>query len=258
MSIPRSTIISALSPPLPLNIIEHLVDEYLEIKKHLALGKFSPTELNGGRFAECVLRLLQHLQGVPITPFGQQLSRTDELVRDVGNNPSLHASIRFYISKMTRVMLDVRNRRDVAHVGGDVSPNYSDSLFISHNADWILTELVRIYFQCSISEARKIVENINQIHVPVVFNFNGFLKIQNSKLPTKDKILTLLYYKYPDQVLDNDLQKWIKYSNSSRFKKEILNDLDVDAYIHYERNLAIITPKGVQYVEKNISLEIVI
>lgn len=257
MSISQAQLISTLSPPIPQEIAEHLIIEYLEVKKHLILGKYSPTELNGARFAECVLRLLQHLQGIAVTPFGKQLTKTDELVRDVGNNPALHDSIRFYISKLARVMLDVRNRRDVAHVGGDVNPNYSDSLFISQNSDWILTELIRIYFQCGISEARKIVENINQVHIPVIFNHNGFLKVQNSSLATKDKVMILLYYKYPDLALDTELQKWIRYKHTSRFKSDILSDLDSLSLIHYEKNLCVITPKGIQYVEKNLPLEVV-
>src|ERR1700744_4219831 len=114
MSTSRSQLIGILTPSLPQEIVENLVDEYLEIKRHLILGKYSPTELNGGRFAECILRLLQYLQNVPVTPFGQQLKKTDELFRDVQNNPALHDSIRFYISKLSRVILDVRNRRDVA------------------------------------------------------------------------------------------------------------------------------------------------
>ncbi|PSB07922.1 hypothetical protein C7B69_23100 [filamentous cyanobacterium Phorm 46] len=150
MSIAKNQVIAALSPPLPNEIVTHLLDEYQDIKQHFALRKFRPSELNGARFAECVLRLIQYLNDPPYTPFGTSLGNSDSIIRRVESNTLLHESMRLFIPRIVRIMLDVRNRRDVAHVGGDVSPNYSDSLFISQNADWILTEIIRIYYSCSI------------------------------------------------------------------------------------------------------------
>ena len=70
MGIAKSQVIAALSPPLPTEIVARLLNEYQGIKQQLALRKFRPSELNGGRFAECVLRLVQHLDNPPYTPFG--------------------------------------------------------------------------------------------------------------------------------------------------------------------------------------------
>lgn len=256
MSIAKAQLISSLSPPLPQEIIENLINEYLGIKQSLILSKYSPSELNGGRFAECIIRLIQHLDNPPFTPFGQQLPNVDQIIRRAEGNTSLHDSERFYVPRLSRILLDIRNRRDVAHVGGDVSPNYSDSLFVSQVADWVLVELIRIHYNCHINDARKVIESINQVHVPVVFNSNGFLKVQNSSLSVRNKVLVLLYYKKPENVLDNELQKWIKYSNGSRFRKDILEQLDNEALVHYEKNTCILTSKGVSYVEKNLNLEI--
>lgn len=166
MGIAKSQVIAALSPSLPNEIVTHLLDEYQDIKQHLAFRKFRPSELNGGRFAECVLRLVQHLDNPPYTPFGTSLGNSDNIIRHVESNTSLHESIRLFIPRLTSILLDVRNRRDVAHVGGDVSPNYSDSVFISHSADWILTEIIRIYYSCSVDSARKIADSINEVCVP--------------------------------------------------------------------------------------------
>lgn len=257
MSVAVANFKKALCPPLPEEIVDHLLNEYRGIKQSLVLAKYSPAELDGGRFAECILRLIQHLHAPPYTPFGQHLEDANGIVRKVESNTTLPDSIRFYIPRLARVLLDVRNRRNVAHVGGDVDPNYADSLLVSQVSDWILTELVRTYFDCPISEARKVVESINQVHVPVIFEVNGFLKVQNSSLIARDKVLVLLYYRKPEGATDAELMKWTSYKSGTRFRDGILTELDNEALIHYRGGNCLLTPKGVNYVERNLSLEIV-
>lgn len=258
MSIAKNQVIAALSPPLPNEIVIHLLDEYQDIKQHFALRKFRPSELNGARFAECVLRLIQSLDNPPYyTQFGTPLN-SDNIIRRVEQNTSLHESMRFFIPRLVRIMLDVRNRRDVAHVGGDVSPNYSDSLFISQNADWILTEIIRIYYNCSMDSATKIVATINQVRVPIIADINGFVRVQNTKLDTRGKTLAILYYKNPEKVRDTKLIEWTKYSNSSLFKKNILSKLDSEALIHYDNGFCTLLQKGILYTEKNIPMELLV
>lgn len=258
MAVTKSEFVTALSSNVPSEILEKLVDEYLSIKQNLLLSNFSPSELNGGRFSECVIRLIQHVSNPPFTPFGQHLAHVDQIIRQAEGNTMIHESMRIYIPRLTRVLMDVRNRRNVAHVGGDVDPNYSDSLLVSQVSDWILMEVVRLYYNCSVDAARTIVESINQVHIPVIFNHNGFLKVQNSTLAVREKILVLLYYCKPKECNDNDLIKWTKYSNHTRFKKSILAQLDSEALIHYDNGLCILTTRGVVYVETHLNMEIIV
>lgn len=60
------------------------------------------------------------------------------------------------------------------------------------------------------------------------------------------------------RLSDTDLIKWIKYSNPSRYKKQILRSLDDEALIHYDNGLCTILPKGICSVENNIDLELII
>jgi hypothetical protein len=259
MGVAKSQVIAALSPPLPNEIVTHLLNEYQDIKQQLTFRKFRPSELNGGRFAECILRLVQHLDNPPYTPFGTSLGRnSDNIIRRVENNTSLHESMRFYIPRLVRILLDIRNRRDVAHVGGDVSPNCSDSVFISHSADWILTEILRIYYSCSIDSAKKIAESINEVCVPIIADVDGFVRVQNTTLDFRSKTLAILYYKNPAKVRDTALIKWTRYSNPSTFKREILFKMDADALIHYEEGYCTLLPRGIVYTEKHIPMELLV
>jgi hypothetical protein len=257
MSVQKSQIKVALSTQLPQEIITALLDEYQHIKQQFFLRKFQPAELNAARFSECALRLIEFLDTGNYTPFGKQLN-TQNIINRVSNNTGLPEGIRFFIPQLTRILLDIRNKRNVAHVGGEVNPNYSDSLLVSHSADWILVELIRNYHANSIDEARKIVESINETKIPIIVEVGGFVRVQNTKLRADQKTLLILYYKQPDKVSDADLIKWIKYSNASRYRAEILKLLDDEALIHYENGFCTLLPKGIIYVEKNISLELFI
>jgi hypothetical protein len=255
MSLARNQVVAALSPPLPSEIVEHLITEYQGIKQNLAFRRFRPTELDGGRFGECMLRLFQHFDSGTHTPFGTQVTNSDSIINKMQNFTALDDSIRLSIPKLTRILMDVRNKRNVAHVGGGVDPSFSDSIFISHTADWILTELIRVYHSCSVDAATKMVRSINEIHVPIVASVDGFVRIQNTSLDNKQKVLVILYHKNPEKVSDADLIKWTEYSNSSRFKTSILKALHDDALIHYHNGQCSLLPKGVLHVERTIPMD---
>lgn len=258
MSVGKANLVAILSPSIPTEISNMLLDEYTHIKQQFLLRKFQPSELNGARFCECVLRLLEHQHSGTYTPFSSSLPSSDALIRTIEGNTKLPDTLRMLVPRLVRVILDVRNKRDVAHVGGEVNPNYSDSLLVMHATDWILTEIIRHFHSCHIDEAQRIVNTVNDVRIPVVTEVNGFVRVQNTDLDTKNKVLVVLYYKRPLQVVDTDLRKWLKYGNASRFRGDILRRLDDEALIHYENGKCLLLDKGVLYVEKNIPLELIV
>ncbi len=260
MSINRSAVKATLSPPFPADIVDGLLNEYQNIKQQFFLRKFGPSELKGGRFAECVVRMLQFLDGGTFTPIGTPfaLGATDRAINRTAQNTAIPETMRFYIGHLTRVLLDIRNKRDVAHVGGKASPNYSDSLLVCQCADWILTDLIREYGTCTIDVARQMVANINEVKIPVVAEVDGFIRVQNTKLSVQDKILVVLYYKRPNKVRDSDIAKWVVYKNASRFNKDILPPMHNDALLHYVGGQVSLLPLGEAYVDKNISMDLLV
>lgn len=257
MSVGRKMLFAVLSPKVPREILIRLLDDYQHIKQQFFLRKFQPSELNGARFCETVLRLVEYLDTGSYTDFGRSLN-TQQIIARVENNTGLPDTLRIFIPRLTRVILDVRNKRDVAHVGGEVSPNFSDSLLVTQSVDWILTELVRHFYSCSMEEAKQIVTSINQIRVPVVTEVDGFVRVQNTKLEARDKTLVVLYHKQPNKVSDSNLVKWIRYKNTNRYKTEILPGLDAEALIHYEGGYCTLLEKGMRLVEKDIPLDLLI
>jgi hypothetical protein len=245
MSISEYSLIISLQASLPQDILTELFKEFKLIKQNFFLSRFQPAELNGGRFAECILRLLEFVDSGTYTAFGSQIKSSDSIVNRLQNNVDLPNTLRFHIPRLIRVILDLRNKRDVAHVGGEVSPNYSDSLFIVHSVDWILTEIVRHYHSCPIDEAADIVSAINEIQISIIDEIDGFMKMLDTSLKTSDMVLVFLYSKQPRKVLEQDLRKWSEYKNSTHFREKILMKLHKDALIHFSDGTCTLTRKGI-------------
>ncbi len=253
-------LIEALSKEIPIDLLKILLSEYRDIKTQFALGRYRPDELSGGRYAEALIRILEFLGSSTksYTPVGIQLNR-QSIVNSVRNNGALNPSLRVFVLPVLEILLDVRNRRDVAHLGNEINPNYSDSRLVCQLVDWSLIELIRLYIQCPITDAQKIVDRINQIRVPIVAEIQGFIRILNTKLKASDQVLVILYHRQPEAQRDVDLSAWIQYQNVARFKSDILKGLHRSALIHYDSSgYCHILPSGVAYVEKNISLELLI
>lgn len=121
-----------------------------------------------------------------------------------------------------------------------------------------MTEIIRLYYNCSIENAQKITDSINEINLPIIADIDGFVRVQNASLDFRSKTLVILYYKIPSKVRDTALIKWTKYSNPSTFKREILFKLDADALIHYEDEFCTLLPKGIMYVEKYIPMSLLV
>ncbi|WP_216327810.1 hypothetical protein [Deinococcus aestuarii] len=249
------TLVTKLSSSLPKEIIERLITEYIEIKHQFVLNKHRPSELSGGHFAETMVRLLEHMRQGTYTPFGTTI-RAPNILGPFMNDTAMPASFRQFVTALLPVMMDVRNRRGVAHPGGDINPNYADSVFVVHCADWLMTEVVRHFYACSIQEATRLVASINQAKVPVVFDYNGIVRILDTKLDFKKKTLLTLYYKRPEEVTDAQLMTWLRYSSLAAYRKNILIPLDKEALILRTGDRSILTTTGIKHVEKNIELNI--
>jgi hypothetical protein len=253
MSLNKKILIASLQKNLPNEVVENLVSEYIHIKQQFLLRKWRPTELNCGRFGECVLRVIEHVTKSTYTPFGAKLE-SEKIIRDAANNGNLSETFQLLIPRLTRVILDFRNKRDVAHVGGEVDPNEQDSLLVVHSSDWIMAEIVRKFHNTNLTEAAKLVKSILEFRIPILNEFDGFVKILDINLDTTEKTLCLIYYKQPEKVSESDLFLWSGYGNIANYKSKILKKLDSQALIHYKDGKCELTSKGILFIEKNIDL----
>jgi hypothetical protein len=148
---------------------------------------------------------------------------------------------------------DIRNNRSIGHVGGDVDPNYMDASIVLSSAKWILAELVRVFQgMVDIHQASLVVDSLVEKDVPYLWSIGENVRVLDDALPASDKVL-LLAYSSSDPPEDAVLAKWIEYRNMSRFKA-ILRKLHSGRFIEYDSGgLVHLSPKGVQYVERQLA-----
>lgn len=176
-----TSIRAGLAASLDPKIVNELLEAYAEAKKNYYLGGQRLAEVEGGRFCEAAFRLLQQQAGLAVTPLGKKIN-SDRVIQDLANLPSGTApeSVRLHIPRALRVVYDVRNNRDAAHLGDGIDPNLQDASLVVSTLDWVLAEFVRLHHSVPADEAQRIVEDLVTRKAPVVQEFHGFLKVLNT------------------------------------------------------------------------------
>jgi hypothetical protein len=241
----------------PPNLVDKLLQCYSEQRRNFLLENLRPNEVEGGRFAEAAFRLLEHSVAWSITPIGTQLD-TEGLIRRLAALPTGQApdSVRLHIPRTLRVIYDIRNKRDAAHLGDGIDPNLQDSTIVSAASDWVLAEFVRIAGGISPDEAYRLVKGITIRRVPAVEDISGFLKTLRPSLGPSDRVLLLLYHCADSGSTDGELAKWLKPSqrqNLSRTLKDLEHEKDLIALAHGKYR---ITRRGIHEIERRKLIEI--
>jgi hypothetical protein len=154
-----ATVRTELAKAYDKKLVDELVEAYVETKKSFYLGNLRPTEVEGGRFCEAAFRILEQAVSGRHTPIGKQLN-TEAIIKLVENAVSQPDSIRFHIPRSLRVVYDIRNKRDAAHLGDGIDPNLQDSTLVGSVLDWVLAEFVRLSHSVPPNEAQRIVEDL--------------------------------------------------------------------------------------------------
>jgi hypothetical protein len=129
----RSIIQSQLAAKLPPKLVDELLEAHSEAKRNYYLGGLRLSEVEGGRFCEAAFRLLELITQGNFTPLGTQLN-TVKIIQDLGKlSKGAHPdSIRVHIPRALRLVYDIRNQRDVAHLG-DGSVGMAEAHSFAHN-----------------------------------------------------------------------------------------------------------------------------
>lgn len=119
---------SALDPLL----VKELLEAYTEAKRNYYLGNLRPTEVEGGRFCEAAFRMLQQRTTGTFTPLARRLDSEKEILK-IANIPAVNEvdSVRLHVPRALRVVYDIRNNRDAAHLADGIDPNLQDATLVS-------------------------------------------------------------------------------------------------------------------------------
>ena len=155
-----------------------------------------------------------------------------------------------HIPRALRVVYDIRNKRDAAHLADGIDPNLQDATLVVSVIDWILAEFVRLYHNVSPNEAQGIVQSIVTRTIPAVEDFDGHLKVLNPKLKANEYCLLLLYHRDRQGATLEELGGWVQPKMRRNLRRTLGSLVHGKSYVHYDGKLYFITVPGRRVVEQ--------
>ena len=150
-------------------------------------------------------------------------------------------SYRMLIPRALKAIYNVRNKRGVGHLN-NFSANEMDATYIMYTTEWVLAELVRLSSHLPVQETQELVDDIVERQVKLLWKSNGIVRVLETGLSAKKKILVLLYDQSPRS--EESLRSIIEYKNKAKFRS-LLGKLHRERLIeHKEDENCVITPKG--------------
>jgi len=242
--------ISSILSIIPSGLKNPLIDEYNLIIQNYLEQRWTPTELSGGKFCEIIYTILK---GYGTGTYDSTPSKPTNFVdacKRLENVTGIPRSFRILIPRLLPALYEIRNNRNVGHVGGDVDSNRMDSQAVVQISGWIMGELVRVFHNIDTQTAQEIVDNLAERKIPIVWKLDGIKRILNPKLKFPNQILLLLSSQNGKTDI-NKLFEWLDYSNKTYFKK-MLKKMHKDRLIDLSNqdSEVIILPPGLLVVEK--------
>ncbi len=234
-----------------------LLEEFNKLARNYRESRWEPTELNGGKLCEIVYTILKgHVDG----NFPDKPSKPGNMLRACNAMEQMTAfprSIRIQIPRMLIALYEIRNNRNVGHVGSDVDPNHMDATVVYGMVRWIMSELVRIFHSVSPEDASAVVDALTEREVPLLWRIGDRVRVLGAGLSAKDKALALLYGSIGSLPV-HAVVAAIEYANVSQFRAKVLKPAHKADLIHFDTKADTVTlsPVGVRYVEQKIPLTV--
>ncbi|MEU3713258.1 hypothetical protein [Streptomyces catenulae] len=243
------TVTEVLSKSYDKTLVHELVTAYEEAKRNFYLGGHRLSAVEGGRFCEAAYRLLEYAAGSKFTPLNGNLD-TERVTKRLQSLRSTDhpKSIRIHIPRHLRLVYDIRNSRDAAHLADGIDPNLQDATLVVAVLDWVLAEFVRLSGGTTPEHARALVEELVTRKVPAVQGFGTRQKVLRPDLRVSDHILIHLYIRGARGAGFSELTQWVPRSARANLRRTV-RSLDDKALVHIEEDTIFITYAGEKSVE---------
>ena len=140
---------------LPKRLRSELLDAFGKIVQNYAERRWEPAELNGGKLCEVAYSIVKGMaDGKPPARASKPKNMVDAC-KKIEQSSSLPRSLRIQIPRMIVALYEVRNNRNVGHVGGEVDPNHMDAVCVLQMSKWIVAELIRVLHERPLDEVRR-------------------------------------------------------------------------------------------------------
>jgi hypothetical protein len=246
--------VSHVLGPVPQVLEDELFEKFREIERNFRERRWEPAELNGGKLCEvtyCILR--GHVDGSFPAKSHKPANLYDACLKMEKEPATWGRSVRIQLPRMLISLYEIRNNRNVGHVGGDVDPNHMDAVCVLHMAKWIVAELVRIFHGVSLAEASALVEALSDREVALIWDAGSVRRVLDNSLSMLEKTLVLLFGS-SQPLSEGELIESLEHSNPSVYRRDVLRRAHADRLIDYDENARTvrISPLGIKRVETKI------
>lgn len=232
-------------------LVDELIAAYVEAKRSNYLGGLRLSEVEGGRFCEAAFRMLQQETTGKFDRIGKQLD-TQGIIANLERLPSAAhpESVRVHLPRALRLVYDIRNKRDAAHLGDGIDPNMQDATLVVSVLDWVLAEFMRLHHGVAADEAQRIVEDLVTRQVPAIQVIDAFPKVLRPELDASEYALLLLYHRGPSGAVYAELEDWVRPKMRANLRRTLARLVDDKAFVHLSGAKYVITQKGSREVER--------
>lgn len=237
---------------VPTELVDERLEAFGEAKRRFYRDDLRPSEIEGARFSEVVFRILQWETTQKYTTLGKTLPSVDDMLRTLVNASSSD-SVRMHVPRTLRLIYDVRNKRDVAHLGDGIDPNQQDATLVVRNMEWVLAELVRLYHNVSATEAHGIIVDLVSKEVPLIQVFDGSPRVLKN-LPASEHVLVLLYWRGTGGATLDGLNSWVRDQMRKNLART-LRSMDEKNLVHLSGDKYMLTRLSEREVEQRGLLE---
>ena len=192
----KGGLLSALCPPLDTVLVEQLIDEFASNERRYILGDWEPATLDGGQFAEAAARIIYHQDSGNLN----RRKSVDDCLKYVEEpkNENSHAypdrKSALHAARVVRTLYKLRSDRGAVHIDPDYSANHIDSKLVIECVRWLMSEILRVFWQNDRSAVAAAIREIAQFEVPVIGRFEDRLLVQRTDCTTEEEILILLHH----------------------------------------------------------------
>lgn len=243
-------ILNDLSKAIDERLLSELLKEYDFAKRFHFLEDWEKSILHASKFSELALTVVKNIVDNGIIDINK--IHFDPLYNELTNRTKATGEdeiLLLAIPRVTRSIYDIRNKKRVAHVKS-IDPDLLDSQYCVSACDWILSEFVMLYVTSDPKEANSIICSLIEKQVPFIEQFeDGSLVVLKDGLSFKEKLLIALYKlgrRVPKKELTEILQTYNQLVNST------LNNLQKECFAHINESGAVLTRKGIKFVEDTL------
>ena len=214
---------------IPNGLRKPLLKLYEEALSEYRAGRWEPVGTKAGKLCEVIYSIAQgKVSGQFPTKPSKPKNMVDDCKKLEQHNRVHGRSLCVQVPRVLTAVYEMRNNRDIGHVGSDVNSNHMDAEFMIRAVKWLMAELVRNFGSMDTNAARELIESVTERSFHVVWTEGETKRVLNTSLKMNEKALVLLYASGGKAQLDQ-LFAWTEHSNKSVFRSKVVKPLHRDA-----------------------------